>query len=250
MNILAVADIHSNLPALEAVFRFIRSRKLRADAVLVLGDIIGYGPFPNQCVEYIRALGTELMIAGNHEWALLDKARLGDFNPHAREAILFTRKVLSGPNLRFLAGLKESRTYVRDGFSCLMVHGSPRDAVMEYIQDPVSARINLDHMAERICFFAHTHIPVIFTRTGKEAEMLAVSGSMSVRVKPDKKCLVNPGSVGQPRDRDPRASFCIIDTEENEYFFYRVPYSVHAVRDGIFKFELPPFLGERLLYGI
>ncbi|MDD5067462.1 MAG: metallophosphoesterase family protein [bacterium] len=250
MNILLIADIHSNLPALESVFNFIQMKNIKPDKIFILGDIVGYGPFPNECLEWIKKLKTDFIVAGNHEWAVLNKLDINKFNFNAREAILFTRKVLTKENHEFISQLGESISYKLENVDYLAVHGSPRDQIMEYILNGIIAKVNIDYSRGNVTFFAHTHVPFIYYKEEKKVYEIMITGQMSVKIDLNFKYLINPGSIGQPRDHNPMASFCILDTVNQEYNFYRVPYNIEHMMKYMDKFDLPVFLSKRLLYGI
>ena len=244
-----ISDIHANLPALEAVLADIETRNV--DAIYCLGDVIGYGPFPRQCLEKARELQLNLM--GNHEEAVLFEP-IG-FNPKAREAIEWTKEQLSLPDRpreenrelwNFVGGMLDR--HVEDG--ALFVHGSPREPIREYVF--VSDVHNHEKMDEifsclepRVCFAGHTHTAGVFT----EDYQFYAPGMMQNRFTlDDRKAIINVGSVGQPRDGDPRSSYVVFDGESVEFF--RVNYDIErTIQQYRATPALPEYLALRLLEG-
>jgi len=243
MRCLVLSDIHSNLEAFEAVLEDAGA----VDGVWCLGDVVGYGPDPNACVALLRSL-SHLCIAGNHDWATLGKLDLDDFNPDAREANLWNRAQLTPDNLDYLAALPE--TLVEEPFT--LAHGSPRHPVWEYIIYTSTAQANFAFFDTPFCFVGHTHTPVIFrlhNQDGQEAcEPLPPSLNGSVELGPER-LIINPGSVGQPRDGDPRASYAILDTETLTLEHHRVAYAVEKTQAKMMELNLPLRLVLRLGYG-
>jgi diadenosine tetraphosphatase ApaH/serine/threonine PP2A family protein phosphatase len=243
MRYLVLSDIHSNLEAFEAVLEDAGP----IDRVWCLGDVVGYGPDPNACVELLRSL-PHLCIAGNHDWATLGKLDLRDFNPDAREANLWNREQLTPENLAYLEALPE--TLVEGAFT--LSHGSPRHPIWEYIIYASTAQANFAHFATPVCFVGHTHTPVIFrlaNQGGKEVcnPMLpSLNGPMGLGTE---RVIINPGSVGQPRDGDSRASYAILDDETLAVEHRRVVYPVERTQAKMMEYNLPLRLALRLGYG-
>ncbi len=220
MKVAVIADIHSNLPALEAVLRDIGDVE-----ICCLGDLVGYYPFPDEVVEEIRDRGIRCVM-GNHDHAVVTGDVRG-FNPYAARAVLWTRKRMRGKNVAYLASLPLS---YRNSF--YMVHGSPRRCLEEYVtmDYPDEVLESFFLLAERsILALAHTHVPYV-RRLGS-------------------RLLFNPGSVGQPRDHDPRAGYAIIDVEKKHVEIRRVRYDVEAVVEAVTREGLPGVLGYRLRDG-
>ena len=244
MRRLVVSDIHSNLAAFQAVL----DDAGPVDEVWCLGDVVGYGPDPNGCVDLLRSL-PHLCIAGNHDWATLGRLDLREFNPDAREANLWNRKQLTPENLAYLDGLPE--TFLEEGqFS--LVHGSPRYPIWEYIIYPATAEVNFEYMSTPYCLVGHTHTPVIFRlhdgEDGQGNEMIVPVPGVPLELGPEP-LIVNPGSVGQPRDGDPRASYLILDTQAMTIEHHRVEYPVEITQAKMMECDMPLRLVLRLGYG-
>jgi diadenosine tetraphosphatase ApaH/serine/threonine PP2A family protein phosphatase len=244
MRRLVVSDIHSNLDAFQAVL----DDAGPVDEVWCLGDVVGYGPDPNGCVDLLRSL-PHLCVAGNHDWATLGKLDLRDFNPDAREANLWNRQQLTPENLAYLDGLPE--TFLEEGrFS--LVHGSPRYPIWEYIIYPATAEVNFEYMSTLYCLVGHTHTPVIFRLHGGEDgqgnEMIVPVPGAPLELGPEP-LIVNPGSVGQPRDGDPRSSYLILDTQALTIEHHRVEYPVEITQAKMMEHDMPLRLVLRLGYG-
>jgi diadenosine tetraphosphatase ApaH/serine/threonine PP2A family protein phosphatase len=245
MRHLIISDIHANLFALQAVLKDCEGEY---DDVWFLGDVVGYGPHPNECIERLVDLSC-LAIAGNHDWATLGRLDADSFNPDARHVLLWTRSVLSKRNLQFLDELEVS--IVREEHFTL-VHGSPRHPIWEYILHPRVAQANFDHFATRYCLVGHTHSPVIFDEGGGnermcEARFPAFNGGPQAL--PDSRLIINPGSVGQPRDGDPRASYGILNTGNLTFEPRRVSYPVAQTQALMGQLGFPARLIIRLAFG-
>lgn len=242
MRIAVLSDIHSNLVALEAVLAAVGS----VDAVWVLGDSVGYGPEPDGVVERLVDVGA-VAVAGNHDAAAVGTADLGWFNPDARAAIEWTQRRISAATRAWLAELP---TVVTEPPATL-VHGSLREPLWEYITSGAEAGPNLRLLAERrlgLGFHGHTHIPVLWRRTGEELELHRVADGTVIALD-ERLVLANPGSVGQPRDGDPRASYLVYDTDRAELAWHRVAYDVGATQALMRRAGLPQWLVERLALG-
>jgi len=243
MRFLVLSDIHSNLEALEAVLNDAGP----VDRVWCLGDVVGYGPDPNACIELLRSR-PHLCIAGNHDWATLGKLDLRDFNPDAREANLWNRQQLTPENLAYLEDRLE--TLVEGQFT--LFHGSPRHPIWEYIIYPSTAQVNFKYFDTPFCFVGHTHAPAIFRRQNedkaKTCEAIApdFSGPMGLGAE---RLIINPGSVGQPRDGDPRASYVLLDAEAQTIEYRRVAYPIEKTQAKMMEYDLPLRLVLRLGYG-
>jgi diadenosine tetraphosphatase ApaH/serine/threonine PP2A family protein phosphatase len=243
MRYLVISDIHSNLEAFEAVLHDAGA----VDQVWCLGDVVGYGPDPNACVEILRAL-PHRCIAGNHDWATLGKLDLSDFNTDARQANLWNRKQLTPPNQAYLDALPE--TLVEEPFT--LVHGSPRHPIWEYIIYASTAQASFSLFDTPFCFVGHTHAPAIFRLSSEGGEEVceamppASDGPLSLG---PERLIINPGSVGQPRDGDPLASYLILDMEALTVEHHRVPYPIEKTQAKMLEHDLPPRLVVRLEYG-
>lgn len=242
MRILVLSDIHANLAAFEAVLAHAGS----FDRVWCLGDIVGYGPDPNECVERVRELRRYQCLAGNHDWAALGKLDLSDFNTDARLAALWTRQQLTPDNRAFLDARLEYIGPLEDRYT--LVHGSPRYPIWEYILDEAIAAENFPYFSTQVCLVGHTHVPVIYAET--PAGVRALRPPLD---KPhplgDQRLIINPGSVGQPRDGDPRASYLLLDVDASTVTYRRVDYPIEATQEKMAAVGLPPRIIARLEYG-
>jgi predicted phosphodiesterase len=243
MRILIVSDIHANLVALDTVL----AQAAPFDRVWCLGDVVGYGPEPNECIERLRSFDL-LCIAGNHDWAALGKLDLEEFNPDARLAAYWTREQLTPANVDWLRALPERVPTQADKFT--LVHGSPRYPIWEYVLTPAVAHTNFDYFDTPVCLNGHTHVPVVYRlkSTGRSATADALPEDSPLKLNPER-MMINPGSVGQPRDGDSRAAYAILDLEESTLMHYRVEYDIAATQAKMEHFELPKRLITRLSYG-
>jgi predicted phosphodiesterase len=250
LRYLILSDIHANLEALDAVLHHVRRK--RYDHILFLGDAVGYGASPNQVVSWLRSLGGGIeVVRGNHDrvCAGLDSGEY--FNRYARQASMWTYDRLEPRNLEYLRFLPEGPVTVSADIA--FCHGSTVDEDT-YIFSSYDAQIGLNAVSQTTVFFGHTHVPSMFVlrRVGESVTMRArlLSGRKVVfDLDPAERCLINPGSVGQPRDRDPRAAYAIFDSDLARLHLYRVDYRVESARRRILQAGLPPVLGDRLLYG-
>lgn len=244
MLCLVLSDIHSNLEA----FRAVLDDAGPIDWVWCLGDVVGYGPDPNGCVELLRSL-PHLCIAGNHDWATLGKLDLRDFNPDARDANLWNRKQLRPENLAYLDARPEMLV---DGQFTLF-HGSPRQPIWEYIIYASTAQINFGYFETSFCFVGHTHTPMVFRlheeeSNSKMCEAISPLLNSPMDLEPGR-FIANPGSVGQPRDGDPRASYVLLDSQALTMEYRRVEYPVEKTQAKMMEHNLPLRLVLRLGYG-
>ena len=241
MRILVISDIHANLTALDSVLAAAGEIK----SVWCLGDVVGYGPDPNECISRVRELPGLVCILGNHDAAALNLIDTSSFNPDARIAIRWTQDALTSESVAFLRDLPEKQKIHQVTLS----HGSPRHPVWEYLLDAGTALINFDYFDTDYCFVGHTHLPVIYhLRDGSQAVSLNLPQPNTKReLLP--RTIVNPGSVGQPRDRDPRASFAIFTPEQNSWEYYRIMYDINAVQDRMKAAGLPSKHIQRLSAG-
>lgn len=237
MRIAIISDIHSNLAALEAVLNKIDS--LSVDSIYCLGDIVGYGPFPLECIGIIRER-CSLILQGNHDSGAAGDTPLDDFNDFGRKAIIWTREQLAESHLKFLKDLPLLET--RDDMT--FVHSSPAyPERWTYIITMSNAREAFGAFTTRFCWVGHTHVPV------------AISDEMSINTydpgeNRSTRYIINVGSVGQPRDGNPDASFATFDTTTGEYTLHRVPYDIQQTADSILKNSLPDALARRLFKGV
>jgi len=246
MRYLVVSDIHANATALEAA---LEAAKGRWDKCVCLGDVVGYGPDPNEVVNKIRELGA-LTIRGNHDKAGSGIANAEDFNPVARNVAMWTREQLTPDNREWLEKLPLGPV-AGDGFS--IVHGAYRDED-EYVFAPAQALDGLLEAQTPVTFFGHTHLQGGFTMRDTKVGVLhfkPANGNLfdTLTVEPETTYLLNPGSIGQPRDGDPRAAFAIADLPNNKVEFWRVAYDIPAVQERMSKAGLPEPLVTRLSFG-
>lgn len=239
MRIAVLSDIHSNLPALEAV----RADLPPVDEVWVLGDIVGYGPQPNEVIRVLQELGARSVL-GNHDGAAIGTVPADEFNPDARTAIEWTATQLDSNSRAYLATLPE----VRVSGDLTAVHGSPRDPIWEYILSPGIAADNLASFETWVCLFGHTHVPIIFRAEDGRVDALAAMPGEPVRLDA-RRALINPGSVGQPRDGIPASAYAILDDREAVAEFRRVGYDIGLTQRLMHEAGLPPRLAERLSWG-
>lgn len=243
MRILVLTDVHANLVALEAVL----DDAGRVDDVWSIGDIVGYGPRPRECVELVRILTPNVSVIGNHDWASIGRLSLEDFNPVARFASYWTTTQLSAEHLQYLESLP-NRMIDQDW---TVVHGSPSHPIWEYIYNARVAAANFPAFDTRLCFIGHTHVPLYI----REEEALAGvaphhPGDGDVLDVSAGRFFINPGSVGQPRDGDPRAAYAIYEPEARRVIFRRVEYRVADTQRDMRAAGLPESLVSRLAVGV
>jgi predicted phosphodiesterase len=244
MRVVIISDIHSNFVALEAVL----AAAGPCDELWNLGDTIGYGPRPNECMATMREQA-KVMIAGNHDLACLGLVDLSDFNPDARAANIWNGEQLL-PDHR--AALEATPPMLSVSERFLVAHGSPRDAIWEYLLTRAQAQENFNRFDQQVCFVGHSHVPLVFLRqAGERAEgpLLPDDGD-TVALRGDTRYLINPGSVGQPRNQDPRAAFAVLETQTDTVTFRRVPYDIARTQQEMRAVQLPEPLAIRLQYGM
>ncbi len=262
MRVLILSDIHANLVALETV---LNAAQGRFDAIWCLGDVVGYGPRPNECIEIIRERA-DLCVMGNHDWAVLDRPGINvdDFNPQARQAVLWTRQQLTAENRAYLDQLPATPVQAPGAKNILLTHASPREPVWEYVLTPSIAMENFSAFDEPICLVGHTHKPVIFRWTlhnrlnvGPDGYQPATvdmlqpppGSSVSLMTTPTLRLIINPGSVGQPRDNDARAAYAILDLEAMKWRAERIAYPIELTQGQMQEAGLPRRLIDRLSFG-
>ena len=229
MRILVFSDIHSNLTALEAVLSMVGNM----DAYWCLGDLVGYGPDPNECIERVRGLPNLTCVRGNHDAATLGEVDQQTFNHEASLAITWTKRILNAKSQEFLLSLPE-KLVIGD---VTLVHGSPRNPVWDYVMDYMTAVRMFSYYETRICMVGHTHVPAIWKEDTKQPSKIHVMDYHKTPIL--SKTILNPGSVGQPRDHDPRASFAIFDPDNSTWELRRTPYDYRVVQDRIKASGLP-----------
>lgn len=235
------SDVHGNLEALEVVLRALEEEKV--DRTLCLGDLVGYGPNPNRCIERVMAFSDKI-VAGNHDCAAVGVLSTTYFNEYARRAIDWTRDVLSSTSVDVLSGLP--LLLVEEEVT--MVHATPEaPALWDYIFYHSDARRSFAVLTTPLCFVGHSHVPVVFVRD--EGGGVSLQDAGEVAVEEGKAYIINVGSVGQPRDGDPRASYGILDTQERRFWLRRLAYPVEEVQAKMRKEGLPGYLIDRLSVG-
>jgi len=240
MRVAVFSDIHANAPALEAALEAVGA----FDQLWVLGDIVGYGPHPDAVVEKLREVDA-VAVQGNHDAAVLGRIPTGAFNDLARAAVEWTAETMKGANLDWLAQQPETR--VEGDFT--LVHGSPRDPIWEYLFSVPAARINLAAFDTPYCLVGHTHHQLTFRDDRGQVEALPARDGDGLTLDV-RRCILNPGSVGQPRDGDPRACAMTVDTETAEVAWLRFAYDVKATQAAIQATPLPRRLADRLEMGV
>ncbi|MDQ7828752.1 MAG: metallophosphoesterase family protein [Armatimonadota bacterium] len=246
MRIAILSDVHANLEALEATLGDARRRG--CERIVCLGDFVGYGPSPNECVDRLRPLVDGRAVAGNHDWAAVGKVDITYFNPYAQEAIRWTQQALR-PGVRdYLTALPHE--WVADGtVPFLAVHGSPRDPIQEYVLDQATAEENFRERSFAVAFVGHTHVPALFLARGETVGAAPFPVDTPVVLQPGVRYLINVGSVGQPRDGDPRAAYVLLDSEGPAVILIRVEYPIEVTQERMRAVGLPEVLAERLRYG-
>jgi predicted phosphodiesterase len=243
VRVLVISDIHSNATALDAVLDAAGA----VDAVWQLGDVVGYGPDPDEVVTRLRAVAA-VGVRGNHDAAAIGELSTEWFNGYARAAIEWTRTAMAASTSAWLAALPERRSEDAIG----LTHGSYRDPVWEYIIGPAVARPSLDILEADglvVGLFGHTHLPAVYVDDGDRV-LGAIAAPDQTLALDERTVLLNPGSVGQPRDRIPTASFMLLDTEHREATWRRAPYDIPAVQARMRRAGLPEQLAVRLDHGL
>jgi len=250
LRILLLSDIHSNLEALEACLDSLPS----FEAVVNLGDIVGYGASPNEVTSKVREMGGSV-VRGNHDRVVAGLDNLETFNPIAALAALWNRGQLTPPHLEWLRALPQGPMALEECPGVQFVHGAPEDED-RYVVTVEDSIETLAATEARITFFGHTHIQGVFClRSGivenlyPEYPTIGNEETWEFPVEPDASYLINPGSIGQPRDGDWRAAFALFDSERSVVTFYRVPYDLRKAQERIFAANLPPRLATRLAAG-
>ncbi len=243
MRYAVIADIHANLAAFSAVLTDIDNRG-GTDEFWCLGDTVGYGPDPHECLEELRQRN-HVSVTGNHDWGAIDRVSLADFNPDAAIACRWTAGRLTAEDRGYLESCPVTLT--RGDFT--LAHGSPREPIWEYV---VSARVaaeNFAYFSSSFCLVGHSHIPLVSRETdGEEVSFSPLTDNSHLALKGDR-MIINPGSVGQPRDGDPRASYGVINTDDETFELYRVTYDISLTQKRMAERHLPEWLITRLGMG-
>ncbi len=242
MRFAILADIHSNLAAFEAVLSDADSRG-GFDKIWCLGDVVGYGPDPHECIKRLRQF-EHVCIAGNHDWAAIGKMDTSEFNPVAAAAAHWTAQQLTAEDRDYLLNLP--LTLRENGFT--LAHGSPREPIWEYLLSTEAAQDNFAYFETAYCLVGHSHVPLIFELVANKAVYREFPEGTNLKLE-EKRMIINPGGVGQPRDGDPRASYAIYDSEAQTVRHYRVEYDIPATQKKMAEQGLPTPLILRLSVG-
>ncbi len=241
MRIAVISDIHANLHALEAVLAAVDANGV--EALWCLGDIVGYGPRPNECVELLRERA-DVCLAGNHDLVVLGKIDSFAFTGEAAAAATWTRTVLDAASERFLAGLEPSAR----AFGAELFHGSPRDPAWDYVLDEHAAYLSFRATSAPLVLVGHSHVALQIADSDPLQGDQAPAGT-TIELNATRRIL-NPGSVGQPRDGDPRAAWLVIDTTSRRATFCRTDYSIELTQAEMHERGLPKILSQRLEQGV
>ncbi len=242
MRSAVLADIHSNLEAFQAVLRDLEE-KGGADELWCLGDIVGYGPNPHECIQLLRQHHCAC-VAGNHDWAVIGKLDISAFNPEAATACQWTVGAMTREDVDYLTSLPLT---LRLG-DFTLVHGSPREPLWEYILSVQSAKANFGYFDSRFCLIGHSHSPLLLELDlNNSCQLHQLPGELPLKTA--SRFIINCGSVGQPRDGDPRASYAVIDTEQESLRHYRVRYDFKITQEKMLDADLPTRLASRLSVG-
>jgi predicted phosphodiesterase len=247
-----ISDVHGNLHAMQAVLR--RIGTLNVKGVICLGDIVGYGPFPGECLD-LAVRSCMVIVQGNHDQGAVDPAVAGDFNYAAKAALDWTREKLGPLHLNALCRLPLS---VFVDTTIQAIHDNPAPGPSDYVNGPAIAAVALAHQERPICLIGHTHVPMVYSAPDDAFEgdaticdvtAVVPGAGVPVALNPGTRYLCNPGSVGQPRDADPRASFAVLDLDERTFVVHREEYDIDAAQMATQRAGLPFILAERLAIG-
>jgi predicted phosphodiesterase len=241
MRVLVISDIHANLTALEAVLTDAGT----FDEVWCLGDLVGYGPDPNECIELIKTLPNLHCLVGNHDHAALGLIPISRFNQDAQSGIKWTMEVLTQEHKDYLQSLPAIITL--ENFT--LAHGSPREPIWEYILDVHLAEANFGLIKTDFCLVGHSHLPLIFFRSDHQDFTIPIAPHENEPFQLEPRMILNPGSVGQPRDLDPRAAYAILDLEDQTWELNRTSYDITDVQLRILQSGLPERHATRLVAG-
>ena len=246
MRYLIFTDIHGNLESFLALLKFIQRKKI--DYYIFLGDLVGYGASPNEIIQKIQTMKPISLIRGNHDKAVCGLDSIDTFNPIAASAIYWTKQNLKKKNMDYLSRLNKGPTIIHDNIT--LCHGAPFDEDY-YIFGEFDAAEAFKYIRTPLCFFGHTHFPYVYTEKDSFVEGTFLMGnSNEVKLEKGMRYLINPGSVGQPRDRNPRASCAIYDSDVRRIKFFRLDYDIEEAQKKIREEDLPLALAERLSLGI
>ena len=241
MKILVISDIHANLVAFRKV---LEDSQGEWECIWCLGDIVGYGPDPDECIDTLRQFD-HLSLSGNHDWAVLGRLDIQSFNDDAQMTIRWTQKAISKSNMEFLDSLPS--LFMEKPYT--LAHASPRQPVWEYVLDPHTAAKNFGVIETRHCLIGHSHVPMVYEQAEDgSVEWFGPIYGIEMDLKMGR-FMINPGSVGQPRDYDARAAYGILDLEEQTWEFRRVEYSIEETQKRMEELGLPHRLIARLSLG-
>jgi diadenosine tetraphosphatase ApaH/serine/threonine PP2A family protein phosphatase len=246
MRLAVIADIHSNSEALASVLAQLDREGV--EAILNLGDLVGYNASPNECLELLQGRNV-WSLAGNHDLALLDPERAQNFNIIAYEALMWCRQQVRPEFLEFLQGLPLLRKLPGSFLACHGTPGNPDTYIAYHFQGKRVLTELFKHSDLRVCFFGHTHRRALWYRDIRGKVALRQIAPAAMQLSPEEHYLINPGSVGQPRDGNPEAAYAIFDDETSSIQFKSVPYDVSGAQRRILAAGLPPYLAERLALG-
>ena len=242
MRVLVISDIHANYTALKAVLKDAG----QTDETWCLGDLVGYGPDPNAVVEEVQDLPNLTCILGNHDTAVIGRMPLEAFNGDARRSLIYHEKVITASNMDYMRSLSAN---IKVRGEATLAHGSPRDPLWEYILNALSAQVNFDQFETPLCFVGHSHIQCTFTLDDNTNRVTVKQSKADETVTLLPKMILNPGSVGQPRDRNPKAAYAIYDTEAFTWTPRRVAYNIPEVQKRIREAGLPEKHATRIAEG-
>jgi len=243
MRLLIISDIHANLVAFETVLNHAEGAW---DQIWCLGDIVGYGPDPNECIELLRQ-HNHVSLSGNHDWAVLDKLDIASFNLEARKAIQWTQEQLTEEARQYL---QELPPMVVAPPNFTLAHASPRHPVWEYILDADTAAANFEYFTTPFCLVGHTHAPVLYDQRESRVVMTTPTYNATISLFDfGNRLIINPGSVGQPRDSDPRAAYALLDSEQMTWEYRRIPYAVEETQRRMRNAGISERLVMRLEFG-
>lgn len=241
MRYAVISDIHSNLEAFQAVIECLAREKI--DKYLCLGDVIGYGADPHACLRLLQSLKPDVLIAGNHEWAVLDLIDIEDFSELAKEAVVWTKSVLTEAEIEYLKSFR----LIYESEKFILVHGTlDEPGKFYYILSDYDAYNTMKLMKAPVCFAGHSHVSGIFYSDNGSIKYTRTS---KVRIDYTRKYVINPGSVGQPRDSDPNAACAIYDDRASTIEIKRIPYDISTAQKKILEEGLPRMFASRLAEG-
>ena len=243
MRYAIIGDIHSNLAAFEAVIADVKTRG-GFDEIWCLGDVVGYGPEPHACIEILRQ-HKHICVAGNHDLAAIGKIDTSDFSPDAVRADQWTTQQLTTSDVNYLQNLPVKLT--KGDFT--LVHGSPRHPTWEYLLSVESARDSFIYFDTKFCLVGHSHVPLVF-QENKNGTCFMAKAPESLRLGVENhRLIINPGSVGQPRDGNPSASYMLYNSDDQIMYHYRINYDITITQGKMIEYKLPLSLVSRLDYG-